>query len=426
MFQSIANRFQRQSSSGLRRQNGCGMSRKLGMEVMEGRLMLSTTTAQMSPSEIRPAQFSLPAGQFPSVISLAPVGTQPVDGGFITTNVSNAGWQLDGVLVASGDVSGSFSLTDLITRGHFYSTNANGMGPVDFQSGGLQPLVIHVSSNGSDDSPIRGAIIASPDNRHASNEGGSIPIHSLASSLRKEENSSWAQLAATNLAPEQPFDSHHPARSLAAASEKAIAGEWARAMVFEIAGDEPRAAGVPAANERSLPTAREERGEPLSAKELPGGENRTNQRHDQARDVESRAQQTGKPNAEAAAAAEHFNPSSVTLELNDAKSQTDSSALDAQPRSDKIDSGQSDPSDVSNASAVSAAFEEFDDDTPAIVESAARSDWRQRIAAATSILMVVALDGLTARNARRATSEGFDINASKLRKNPRLTGVRKQ
>jgi hypothetical protein len=88
----------------------------------------------------------------------------------------------------------------------------------------LQPVVLGPAPSSSPSTPV-------------ASEGGSIPIHAIFADFRQDSHLASGVKAISRVG-ETSVDSLASVRQLSA-PDGAIAGEWARAMVFEIAGGEP-------------------------------------------------------------------------------------------------------------------------------------------------------------------------------------------
>jgi hypothetical protein len=217
----------------LRPKNRGNSPRRLGIELMESRWMLSTTTADLPAAPLGP-QYSVPQNGFVSVAARNVYATASVDGGYINldssptiTRILPGGPKIDELTGASISGNGLSSFSHYTN--HSTSTDTPFIPAVG--GDGLQPGVIVTSGDGIGLEPNIRPIVAPPlANGPGQADGGTIPIHTLLTDLQNDER------VASQLKSQWSVSNSTPT---AAAPVTAISGEWARAMVFEIAGGEP-------------------------------------------------------------------------------------------------------------------------------------------------------------------------------------------
>ena len=236
MFYSRRERLKRRTNSKRAERGSRAAGRCLRVESMEGRLMLSTTTA--TPGET-PTDF----------VQIAPIQVQTlrtyVDGGFVQSSYVplNNDVVTFHVLKTSDQTNGT-TIPDLLSDGSFLSTNVVGEQymaslPASFNSytfnsyvdgGGI---IVRVSGGFP--------LMRFPSPQVAANpEGGAIPIDpvlpkSTPSLVRKPET---LLVSATPKMSDNLVIDSQLAIATAKPSSSEISGEWARAAVFEIAGGE--------------------------------------------------------------------------------------------------------------------------------------------------------------------------------------------
>lgn len=222
---------------GHRRTNRC---RATGIELMEGRLMLSAASPVMSELGL----VNLPIGSIVEVPVFKQVTAQPglavPDGGFI--RISDPLLGANPVLNFNAHVVGNQdrSIDDLLHSDQFthfdYVISYPLADDLNATGSGLVPRVID-GDEGSNELPSHGG--GETQAGTTDSEGGMIAVDALMASLdtvsSRSETPKHGTLGAWKAA-SQAFN-----RSMGAFSGTAnddIAGEWARAAIFEIAGSE--------------------------------------------------------------------------------------------------------------------------------------------------------------------------------------------
>jgi hypothetical protein len=226
-------------------------SRRLGFELMEGRMMLSAAPFQLAPIELQlfrttSDSLSYDTESYAGKFTLAPA--VPSDGGFLSTDALQS-FGATASLNFSNDVPSLSVLDNYISRGAVANLSTNldmaGIsltGSAIKMTGGIQPMVITSDGTGGN---LRAAIAPVHQNNIAqtgdSDHGGTISVETLlpaagraadyqsAPPSRNEyvDHSSTQRLISTRL------------DSVRVTAASPLAGEWARSMIFETAGGDP-------------------------------------------------------------------------------------------------------------------------------------------------------------------------------------------
>jgi hypothetical protein len=376
------------------------MSRRLGIETMEGRTMWSATTIELVPPDFHSAHLTFAIGRLDTAGNQTISLTMPSEGGFIT-NLDTSVLHFNGVF-GQTSVDANLSLNDLITRDQFSmngtSDSVQLVGSA-YDGDGLQPAVITFSDNGGQQPASQGVIVGPLINQSGQDEGGSIPIHSLLAGLRNDQGLAAAERSFALSPVGKPAGSRYVAR-LATSSESALSGELGRGIVFEIAGGEP---GV---STRQTPEvdATLQGDEPLSAiggkrdeAELTGREHGAAQVVDQTGDIVARERSANEPTLRTAAIADH-------IDFTDVIASSSPSLPTTAGQGGAVMSAYNSDSEL-QALASAAAFEQFGEGKMAFVESSTIGNWWERSLAAMPLLVVLAMERIAAHNARRPTSE---------------------
>jgi hypothetical protein len=388
-----------------RRRSSSGTHRKLGIELMERRLMLSTTSAQLPPVELRgvPVSFvgyaaNLQGGESTSVATI-----DDDDGGYISLDY-NSSWNTQtngtGGQVLSTPVSPYY---DPGTTTQFHNSGGGSFSGSPFipdvDTDGLQPAIIVGSNEDTGLIPnIRPIIAGPPANTPGQSEGGAIPIPSLLTGLPNE-------ITSTN----KSLTSSKTSKPVAASTSSVIAGEWARAMVFEIAGGEPGAVTrTPLNEEPALPKvddASSQNDEPLSDLDAKHPQENPNT------SAQGVAPLTAKPqDAAADAAPENSNAAASDVLIQSA---TNEKSQDANGNASLENARTSNHSNNPEAEAVTEAFDRLGKGDTALVESSTIGRFWSRSVIAMPLLMVLALERIAAANSRRAAREHRIMTASR-------------
>jgi hypothetical protein len=434
MFESRASRRSHSSRSSRRSRRGSTKPRRLGVETMEGRLMLSATTGEYAPLQLHGTPVTLAVGQLDS-------GEQPIrlklmnEGGFITNlSVSDVAMPT-GILNDSTSVAVLLSFRDAATNELFSLSGTSELfvnGAYALDSDGLQ-VVVFFNNNGLVARNFAGVVIPPPEKSLAREEGGSIPIQELLVGLRKEVEVASNEQAVSSLAVEKPIDAHSSKHFAASSTETTISGEWGRAVVFEFAGGEPAVGERARLGDHGAKPAREstEQGNvPLSTIEARGdgdsysdgeqqaaqpnnqaADDRTGERHDNQVDVfgNGPANQIG-------------NATGILIEgkLPRMTPQSQSARIEQ-----GIDGAPGNGDAVLPALATAAAFEQLGEEKIAFVESSGEK-WWERSLGLSPLLMVLAMERIAAHHSRQPKREAPTVTAQKASRPQDLAGSRRK
>jgi hypothetical protein len=243
-------------------------------------------------------------------------------------------------------------------------------------------------------------------------EGGSIPIHAIFADFHQDSHLASGVKAVSSPAGETSIESLASARRLSA-PDNAVSGEWARAMVFEIAGGEPTASDLHSLDGRTTTSdgdATLKNSKPLSSVDTPQHNVKLVTHHT-----------TGQPN-EGAPVGEPGQPQSTQSSeqlaaalaqfLKDGKLAADASApiTFAQLLADNPQlAGIPDLTKLT----ADAAFDQLGQDNAAVIESSSDGKSWLRSLGTSPLLMVLALERIAALNSRRATRESRIAAAKK-------------
>jgi hypothetical protein len=393
MFPQRTNRRQNRSVSSFHNRRG-GAARRLVIETMEDRLMLSATTFENASLATTTTRYSLSFGQFNVTSGQLVSVVAPSEGGYVSyTNT-----------FSTGGVSQSADFG--VTRGTVLTSDTTAPRPTygsSFESDGLQPIVL--TGGGSTFEPnIQPIIAGPPGSTPGQNEGGAIPIHSLITDLRRDASLASAAKSTVSIT--------HSVR-VQASSTTTISGEWARAMVFEIAGGEPGESGKPMVkNAGTLQTSEPnmQLDDSLSSLDSLRRQNNLIAGNDSAlppnapsQNIETEQPQTGQSAAPGDALIDRTAASNLMYGLNGYGEIADKLLLPA--NRDDAASTEGDTTDSASLGS-DAAFEQMGDDAHvANIESSTKSDTWVRSISAAPLLMILALERIAAVNSRRATRE---------------------
>ena len=208
-------------------------------------MMLSATGFESPAPVLDTAQFQiipLRYVQTASDVTLTPLVT---DGGFIQYRFESVQPDLASDVGTLAFNQHGTSVAGIVSQNLFgvAGQDVNVLPPwqltTAYDSDGLQPAVIVSQTNGSGLAPDLKPVVLGPNpSAPGAGEGGSIPIHAIFADFRKDSQLASGVKAVATPAVELSIESLASARQLST-PDNAIAGEWARAMVFEIAGGEP-------------------------------------------------------------------------------------------------------------------------------------------------------------------------------------------
>jgi hypothetical protein len=240
-------------------------------------------------------------------------------------------------------------------------------------------------------------------------EGGSIPIHAIFADFRQDSHLASGVKAISAHSSETSVDSLASAR-LQSSSDGAIAGEWGRAMVFEIAGGEPTTGDSHSLDGQSTTTSDSDKSlqhsKPLSSVDTPQQGVKQVARHTATQTNESapigQPQATGSTEQLAAALAQFLKDGNLAADVSApiafAELLADNPQLAGIPDAATL--------------AATAAFDQLGQDNTAVIESSSDGKSWLRSIGTSPLLMVLALERIAALNSRRATRESR-IAASK-------------
>jgi hypothetical protein len=225
---------------------------------MESRMMLSATGFEApqpvpvwTQSTLVPAQISFTG----AYVSLGP--SSP-DGGL---TISNLETDVQFGSTSSSNAFTSSNVTDLRFNSVVLSSaplQSRALQVYDsplLSGTGLKPEVFAAApSSGALETNLQPVVLGPSPSTPGVSEGGSIPIHAIFADFRKDSQLASGVKPIASSAAETSVASLASERQLST-PDKAIAGEWARAMVFEIAGGEPTASDLHAADPNSTTTS---------------------------------------------------------------------------------------------------------------------------------------------------------------------------
>lgn len=214
--------------------------RKLRLERMEGRLMLSATTGEYALSEFKVDIASnwdvLTYFDAASTnLSLASGGNlaSANDGGLITSDVNTpprtnndytSHFEPDAPLLTNTDGYSE-------NLGEQFSTTAAGANNAWTNTGGLRPIGFVTAETGKIESPPN-RVATTTGLAASASEGGSIALSSLLAEVRSEQSaSSGSSIVAGSSIDATP-------KAAKEHSTKSLSGEWARAAVFSMVGND--------------------------------------------------------------------------------------------------------------------------------------------------------------------------------------------
>jgi len=381
-----------------RRKRSYVPTRRLGVEQMEQRLMLSSTTIGLAPVQLRFADISVTSYEPNAAAGQGEAAITTTDGGYIPLNTSS--WDPRTNISGAGQstLETSASYNDLTNNGQLPSTGVSKWEPAAvpmIDSSGLQPTIIPASNEGVGLTPAITPIIAGPpSNTPNNNEGGPIPIQTLLTDFRKEDSVASAVIA---------FSASKYSAQFASSSGSAVTGELARAMVFEIAGGEPgQNGGSPVESDPAI----QKTDDASSQTDQPLSDNSFDRRGDdlKAQDVQATPTNVNVPKVVGPGADEIPIDSPTTAILD--RSAMAAPSRNASGKTVPDNSAVADSSGNSDTTAVESAFDQFGRDNVGILDSNKNSRFWSRSIAVSPLLMVLALERIAAihsRHAARAT-----------------------
>ncbi len=404
-------------SRNTRKSGRSALRRPLGVELMEGRLMLSTTTFDLPQRELDVPHFAFSQGKASLTGVEINVVAQAGEGGFITATLSDGTILSANLANVRGTVSGTVSRLDsadvsqLFFNSSAFNSNAfNSNGIRDwlndssqFADSGLQPAKINPTTEDSDLSTnMSPVVVGPPGNSGRPSEGGSIPIHTILADLQRGSGLAVNSKSATALATEKVLSATAAERRISV-SEDAMAGEWARGTMFEIAGGEPDASDASSLRRRDKhPGDSLDDAQPLSSADL--------QSWDKISARENTADKTANgprlnESSQLEAAIETAHVAAVTLPATMLPFMADGGLSLAytiletvgRPSTDNLASQES-----KETTAATAVFDQLGEGNSAVIESSIDGKTWLRSIGASPLLMVLALERIAALNSRRA------------------------
>ena len=410
MFGSRHSRHQHFGALSDRRRVRCTRARRLRVETMEGRLMLSAAPTELSPQVWQGAyatdvvgQLNLGAGQ------ILPLSLSN-DGGYVLFDTTRSNWQQswsDQMIVRSTSITAS----DLDARGQLFTDAYGGVtGLGGFGLGGLSHTNVLVYPAGIDltADANTGSVLTPQGSPSGQSEGGSIPIHAVLAGVRAEIAAGRPNVSSV-LARRNPITTS-PTRSDVALSAGGLSGEVGRAVVFEFAGGEPASSERSAKDDRisqlRVGDASQEGDGPLSMVEGRGSEStksgdggRAAQGDRSSPAGESQQNRVDPSRKQAAAGAGDVFGGKAALPIAQANWIHDQSGGSPDATDAVAVIGDADTSQLAKA----AAFEQFGDDEAARVESTGTLWWRSW--AVAPLLLALALEQIAARRSRHPQAE---------------------
>ena len=413
-------------------------ARRLGVELMEGRMMLSASGFEASLPGLDMSQVTFRSAQISLAGAHVAFFTQPTDGGYVNSDA----------FILSGDtigghgtsVAGTISLDYGVARQDLYGVmgqDVNVFSPQPFTNGagytvslgqavygdqignpqwltdnlllsgpGLQPQVIPAWSDtvAPATNNIQPIVVGPNPTLPSVSEGGSIPIHAIFADFRKDAHLASGVKTAPSPSAETSVDSLSSARR-ASTTDNAIAGEWARAMVFEIAGGEPTSSDSHSPSDKGETL---QHSEPFSSVETPQNAMLAD-RH--AAMSSNEGPPVGKP-VQPQATQLSGQTAAAMAQLAAGMLAADSSATLGVPQL------FAESRDVT-ALAAAVDFDALGEENAAAIISVADGKSWLRSIGTSPLLMVLALERIAALNSRRATRESRIAATKKPLRSPR-------
>jgi hypothetical protein len=374
------------------------ISRRLRAELLENRMMLSASAPELA--------VSLPVGanEYGAVHYL--FTASPV---VLQNHIEEGGYVSSGSVTTNDTVSSNYSggaptIGDLLSSGStFDSFDYDGMSGMTELLGNLGPVprVIFFTTQHDSSQPIEPRITSQAEDSH---EGGWISVMpnldpNLPRGEANKDKSLLASAAADSLREPEADLGRSPENEN---SLSRISGEWARAVVFEIAGGEPAgetlAVREPAAE--FIPAS-------TSSSNAAAVESSSVEKSNLGEERPYEDNQVGRSVVDAAAAEAADNMAAMRERTNaDVHSAFESADLIAQPRLgvawyDRASrAGLLTPSSLPPADALAAAFDDFGDGEAASASSSPEYPRFDRWLNSTPLLLIFALERITSRRSR--------------------------
>lgn len=272
----------------------------------------------------------------------------------------------------------------------------------------IQPAVIVPEMSSSESGPIspfdmKPVVIGPRPNEPGPSlpgEGGSIPIHAIFADFRQDGHLASGVKSVSSLLTEASIDLQASAHT-PSTSDDAVAGEWARATVFEIAGGEPGDLTSGGGTSKASSNVDTLQNDPLSTID----HSRQSKTHratesSQADGTDGQVGQEAHPEG-AIVADDTANPANPTGQASDHGLAASTSLADSMQLSETNVTGAANP----EAAAIEAVFRRLGEDKNAVVESNLHGkSWLHSIGT-SPLLIALALERLAALNSRRARRE---------------------
>ena len=393
--------------------------RRLSVEAMEGRLMLSTNGPDFGSFDLLSTQFGLDAYQIKTAAIHSVQAGTPLEGGF----VPSASSPLDGLFTSfdrtsvvglRGSADHHVLLSPSTSETDFTSVTGNGMTDFDavrFDTPGTPRLVIvRADSDGGLIQRLESTLAGNLRNGINENEGGAIPIQSILAVV----GPGGTLESGERIVSKSGGEPAQITQTVTMSSEGGvISGEWARPTMLEMAGGEPVsiARPAPAPPDFTSTLDRDPRADqPLSSRGAPS-----------ALANAFAHRQGSAPSGGAAASTSIEETPTLTLRgsVGSVSQGTTSFAddwhpLQLQSRVSSNDAvSQELPQEPSllpaiagpEASAYAEAFAQFGTRDETVRQSlAGHNPWRESLKV-TPLLMILALERIAASNSRRAKQE---------------------
>jgi len=214
-----------------------GLSRRLALESMEGRLMLSAASLDFTSLSSHISQLNLQNDN-----QVVHVSTQ-VEDGYITFDFSLSGRASDSNSPQSGISLYNDAVQDLVNHNALLQSDTNItwnlFDSADAMSNGIRPVVIVVADgDGSFQNFIGPPLLGNSESSTHWEEGGAIPIESILTQV-PALGAEPGKVSTTLISAKSAAASHNIGRlTPSSAMPDVVTGEWARAVAFETAGGE--------------------------------------------------------------------------------------------------------------------------------------------------------------------------------------------
>lgn len=388
-----------------------GRLRRLRVEPMEARLMLSVSSYGIDYSNLQVSEF--PEDNYRLVFAPAQIATPSagIEGGFInlgsdvvTSNFSDA----DDTTVLQIGQSHSLS-TDLH---ELYATGLNTEDRVATVqgNGGLPALrYFNVGPNLVLEAVPTSTVVKLKDNQLSSSEGGAISIPTLVASMQREEHVATNEESSLPTAIDSTSEPHRSVRS-ASSAKSLISGEWARAAMFETVSSERGANQLPDASDGRANSAADDssapaNSTPVSAKAT-SDENKILGQHDDASEKNNRSVPADRRRQQTSDSV--VRPAVYRIEATDWNwvgnlQRVASLAAPAASGRQAINDLAADADDANSVVlATDAMFDELGRPSAGVIESVPGDESSLATRSAVPLLMILALERIATFNSRQS------------------------